>query len=417
MASDSAENKRTLSEVELSPEDYQEEKRQLLAIDQTTITESAKTAIQEVLTDPIVIRDISSKVKDQDTNSQTDSNELETVKSAVIKALGEPETINKIAKAITNAVVDKINILLDNYEERIRALEGKSMKLESEVKECRRDRKQLEQRYDDIEQYSRRNSLRIHNPKWIEDADEDTDKIVLAFFKDELGLKIEARDIDRSHRVGRPTFGNRARAILVKFATHNAKTLVYKCKSSLTDSNVYINEDLTQTRFQLLRKALSLKKERHVKKVWTTDGRILVRTLDERVHRITSYSDLCDMVDEDLDADTDSDGDAEADNTVIQMSGHPDEHPPAITFMGHGRMPPRAYRRGRHAAGSRNRRGKRRPSYQPPRPAWRGGSWLTSTPVSVGGTQIPNFSLGPDASKMQLPGHPEGSVTGSLVGQ
>ena len=83
--------------------------------------------------------------------------------------------------------------------------------------------------------------------------------------KDSLDIDINEYDIDRSHRVGRPT-PNRPRPIIVKFLSYKAKSSIYKARNRLkfarqTAKGFHINEDLTKTRLLMFKKALKLKKD------------------------------------------------------------------------------------------------------------------------------------------------------------
>ena len=49
---------------------------------------------------------------------------------------------------------------------------------------------------------------------------------------------------------------------------------------------VYVNEDLTKSRNELIRKARMMVKLKYIKSAWSSDGTILVRLGDEAVHRI-----------------------------------------------------------------------------------------------------------------------------------
>ena len=55
---------------------------------------------------------------------------------------------------------------------------------------------------DDIEQYTRRQNFRISGIK--ENEDENTDSIVVNFVQNTMKIDLDIRDIDRSHRMGRP---------------------------------------------------------------------------------------------------------------------------------------------------------------------------------------------------------------------
>ena len=111
-----------------------------------------------------------------------------------------------------------------------------------------------------------------------------------------IGADISVNDIERSHRVGRPrTSGRRPRDIIVKFVSYRVRRRVYSART-LTKAKgfmgVYINEDLTKSRNELIRKARKMVKLKYIKSVWSSDGTILVRNGDEDVRRITSEDDL-----------------------------------------------------------------------------------------------------------------------------
>ena len=58
----------------------------------------------------------------------------------------------------------------------------------------------LENKIDSQEQYSRRNCILIH--EIAENKEENTDQQVVDFINDNLDIKIDEIDIDRSHRIG-----------------------------------------------------------------------------------------------------------------------------------------------------------------------------------------------------------------------
>ena len=57
-------------------------------------------------------------------------------------------------------------------------------------------------------------------------------------------------------------------------------------------SGVFVNEDLTKFRSSLLYNARSLAKVKLLKGAWSSDGNILVKTLNDGVHRINELNDL-----------------------------------------------------------------------------------------------------------------------------
>jgi len=117
---------------------------------------------------------------------------------------------------------------------------------------------------DRLEQYSRRDSLRIIGME--ESNGERTNDIVISLARD-MGVDIHPNDISTSHRLphGRrnqnTTDRPRPRAIIVKFVRRDTKGLIMRNKRKLKDSrrNVYVVDDLTPLRNKILREL----KKRH----------------------------------------------------------------------------------------------------------------------------------------------------------
>ena len=114
----------------------------------------------------------------------------------------------------------------------------------------------LDERTDELDQYSRRSSMRIMGIPEVtaESTDDLATKVVGS-----LGVEINTRDIDRSHRVGRRD-DDKPRTILVKFVSHRGKTEVMRAKKNLksigtkkigAQGKIFINEDLTRLRAQI----------------------------------------------------------------------------------------------------------------------------------------------------------------------
>ncbi len=70
----------------------------------------------------------------------------------------------------------------------------------------------------------------------------------------DIGFPVSSHEIDRSHRVGKPNPG-KPRAIIVKLATYRVRQRIYMNRIKLRHcghAEVYVNEDLTKPRAQLL---------------------------------------------------------------------------------------------------------------------------------------------------------------------
>ena len=93
--------------------------------------------------------------------------------------------------------------------------------------------------------------------------------IIKTFIKDKLNITILNCDIDRCHRLG-----GAGGPIIIKFARHNIKSLVYKNKKKLKGSEYLITESLTKTCKYCLRQLKELRKSGVISSYWTLDGEI-----------------------------------------------------------------------------------------------------------------------------------------------
>ena len=113
--------------------------------------------------------------------------------------------------------------------------------------------RKLKLRDDELEQYSRRISLRILGTS--ESDQRPTDEIVMSIAS-EYNIGITTQDLDRSHRVGMVN-DNSSIAILVKFSSYRAERAFMMKKKDLK-VGLYFNEDLTKVGSELIFKTRKL---------------------------------------------------------------------------------------------------------------------------------------------------------------
>ena len=156
---------------------------------------------------------------------------------------------------------------------------------------------ELSQKNDDLEQYTRRNSVRIVGIS--EEDKEDCDSKVLDLVNETMSLapRIELSDLDRVHRIGRK--GNKDRPMIVKFTSYRQRSRVIKARSALKDvtPKIFINDDLTSKRATLLWKARMAKTAGRLKDCWSSDGRIVIKDMNDQIHTIRCDDDLNDHAD------------------------------------------------------------------------------------------------------------------------
>lgn len=191
----------------------------------------------------------------------------------------------KDLKSIVKAAVAEV------IDDKLSQLHQDNARLNDENEKLKERVVKLESAMDETEQYSRRNNLRISNI--AESDDENTDQLVLKV-AEILEVSLTPIDIDRSHRVGRKGIKPR-RDIIVKFGTYRARERLFKNRAKLKDSEmngVYINEDLTKCRSEILYQARQRAKSGVLRGAWSFDGRILVKDHEDKTHRITSTEQL-----------------------------------------------------------------------------------------------------------------------------
>lgn len=163
------------------------------------------------------------------------------IKEAVAAELRE--TIEK-----NSAIIEKLQAALCERDDRINDLEI-----------------QLSKKTDELEQYQRRQCLRVFGVK--EEENENTDAICIDIAK-KVGVNLDVSDIDRSHRVGRKETG-KPRPIIVKFVSYRKRSELFQSKRLLKGSGFTLREDLTKQRLHLLNECIQ---KYGLSNVWTSRG-------------------------------------------------------------------------------------------------------------------------------------------------
>ena len=103
-----------------------------------------------------------------------------------------------------------------------------------------------------------------------------TGQQAIDFINENLDIKIDETDIDRSHRIGRyDETKKKARPIIVKFARYNVGGRVFPEKQKLKVTGKTITKSLTTKRIGQLNDA---REKYGSNNVWSYDGNILYKT-------------------------------------------------------------------------------------------------------------------------------------------
>jgi hypothetical protein len=156
----------------------------------------------------------------------------------------------------------------------------------------------MELKYDRLEQYGRRNSIRIRGIQEPDNTNTEITDAEVIKLATQLQVPITQSDINRSHRVGIKR-DQQSRDILVKFVSHNVKVQFMMSRMKLKGSGIYINEALTRTRAQLFSQTRALKRQKKIQDTWTKTGAIFVKLLDGDIKKVVSdehYQELYDRL-------------------------------------------------------------------------------------------------------------------------
>ena len=258
------------------------------------------------------------EIQDDETSEAQEPSNLE-LKEMLVAIKIELSNIarenNKFAKEIAalRNLIQEQKIELDGLKTSMRKTEKKNNALENElfaarskIEEQEEEIAELYQLQDNLEQYTRKQSLEICGIPAGTYASTDDAVLKIA---NAINVTMSAEDINISHKVK----SNGVGAILVKFHSHKAKSRLYKARTKLknlrltdifTDvstatrvaagtGRIFINKNLTSYRKDLLRKANDKRRDGLIISAWSSDGKIFVKTSPEGVPvRIYAKEDL-----------------------------------------------------------------------------------------------------------------------------
>lgn len=226
-------------------------------------------------------------------SSSDKSGKVDSVAECVDRYLANGDVIAqlvaKISVELKSVVEEAVRAAISTVNREVEGLRSEVAKLTQTV--LLLDQK-LATRTDELEQYQRRNNIRVFGID--EKKGEDTDKLIVELCRTKLGVDLPTSAISRSHRVGSqpqpgPDGRRRHRPIIVRFVSYRDRRAVYGAKKLLKGTGVTVREDLTTQRMEVLRRAIA---QHGVRNTWTQDGRVLWIDKDGKKGVATVISDL-----------------------------------------------------------------------------------------------------------------------------
>jgi myosin heavy subunit len=235
--------------------------------------EEEETSLEEIKS---LLVGVQQTLLDMRTENRRMAAEITELKSSFNKHSTE---ISSLKKSLNKALEDN-----DKLKKSVDSLKKK-------VEEQDRNINELYGQQDDLEQYTRKHTLEIHGIS--EDLYTATEDVVIKL-GERLNVPITNEDIDISHKLF--SGKNQPKGIIVKFLSHKKKAQLYRKRTELKNvkisdlfpdcstadvvqsTRIFINENLTQYRRGIMKKANKMRRDGMIQSVWSLDGKLYVKT-------------------------------------------------------------------------------------------------------------------------------------------
>ncbi|XP_077989956.1 uncharacterized protein LOC144444419 [Glandiceps talaboti] len=194
----------------------------------------------------------------------------------------------KATQTTMSTSLDFFNTLVEEMHRSITTLQEENKQLRHSNESLLHSIAEVERGLEEQNQYSRRENLEIQGIP--ETTEENTDDIIVAVLQ-RVADDITPEDIEVTHRIGRKDNRERnprPRPIIVKFSSRRKRDKVYKQRKNIRNTttdmigyrsknNIYINENLTPLKRNLLKEVNDKRKKSGYKFLWTHNGNIYVK--------------------------------------------------------------------------------------------------------------------------------------------
>ena len=227
---------------------------------------------------------------------------LINIQANVAKILNENQELRKDIESLKESIQfsdEQVAIVKKENEELVQ----KNNVLESKVYDLEQRVRNLEFDHDTLEQYTRKFNVEVHG---IPECEGENLADIIIKIGQKISVDITSQDIDIVHRLRKKT--PTTKPIIVRITSYRKKREFYQARFNLettkiseiiasvqheVEAKIYINENLTQRRQELLAKARKMRKAKKLVRVWTADGKLFVRKTEEsRPVRISEDWDL-----------------------------------------------------------------------------------------------------------------------------
>ena len=216
--------------------------------------------------------------------TRSNVSEKRAIKECVMEILNDTNFMSQLVEKVADRFEALFDMKYKQLETRCQQLENVNKELRDEIVKIGGDNQKCLEAVDAVEQYSRRNSIRVLGVPCV--SANETEKAVLELINNGSGLSILPDHVDRCHPVGRERNGRRD--IIVKFTSYRFRREVLSKRKEFRESGISVVEDLTSKRYKLLKSARA---HLGAREVWVSEGRVYCRVEGTKTH-IRSDADL-----------------------------------------------------------------------------------------------------------------------------
>jgi hypothetical protein len=270
--------------------------------DRTPPTDSDSPDIQKkTRTDTNLSLDTSQPSFDEENEPVFDNPDFDKLKSWFIGQfnlikieMGLTRTENAELKQELNGIRKELDVkdrLIADLDANLGVMQNELQSSVNLVSTLKTQLETLQQELEELQQYSRRMSLRIFGLPQFK-PDDNYRQMVVDLARD-IGVVLDLSDIDRAHPAGKDS-----KQLIIKFTNFTARSNLFSNRRKFKDVNrkIYVNEDLTPYRASLFRSLLELKKSKVIANAWTNDCRLFAwkdqkKILIKTVHDVNSLQD------------------------------------------------------------------------------------------------------------------------------
>ena len=230
-----------------------------------------------------------------------------------LEALNDDSIAKKLREVLFGGFKEMCESMGQNI---VSSLRAEIRQRDEQIDNLKSEIKFLKNKTDDMEQWTRRGSMRIQGIP--ESTPGSLDDKLLDLFNTRLKITppIAKEEIEVAHRLPRGMFRPRNNSdaaatenqrenatqppptVIIKFVSRRTKEVVMGKKTKLKDIKednelpIYFQDDLTATRAKLSYKARQLKHQNKIIDTWVINSKVMIKDRRNRIHNVKCQDDL-----------------------------------------------------------------------------------------------------------------------------